>query len=367
MPPTPENDPTDSRKAGATLPASRQRTFAEAEFPKLDFVRALTDDTGMFQHSVGGVPDPQTGYTTDDNARAFLAMVRLWRKYPERRAETEPLIRVYVRFLLYAQRRGDGWFRNFFDYTRAPLDERGTEDCLGRCLWALGEAEAGPLPDGIRFAVRRMLEYARVGVRELHSPRALAYAALGLCRLPDPESKALVAGCVDRFQALWNEYASGDWRWFEPILTYDNARVVESLMRSCDAVGNDRCARIAREALHWLTEHSFDRREEYLEPVGNRGWWRRGEEKALFDQQTIEAGAYVELYRYAARFLGEPQWNERADRARDWFWGRNTHRLPVYDPDTGGCRDAITADGVNLNQGAESVLSYLLAEAPSTV
>ncbi|HVK03661.1 MAG TPA: hypothetical protein VM490_09310 [Armatimonadaceae bacterium] len=337
-----------------------------AALPRLDHVRAITDDTGMFQHSIGGVADAHTGYTTDDNARAFLAMVRLWRRYPEERAQVEPLLRVYVRFLLFAQRREDGWFRNFFSYARAPLDERGTEDCLGRCLWALAEAEAGDLPDGTRFAVRQMLQQAKEAAHSLHSPRALAYAALGLTHLADDHSRALVRTFADRYLALWDEYSGTGWRWFEPILSYDNARMVEALLRAADTLDEDRYRRVGREALDWLTEHSFHPQEGYLEPIGNRGWWRKGGEKTRFDQQTIEAGAYAELYAFAADSLEDASLMELSERAGEWFWGRNAHSLPVYVPETGGCRDALTEDGVNLNQGAESVLSYLLASTPAT-
>ncbi len=34
---------------------------------------------------------------------------------------------------------------------------------------------------------------------------------------------------------------------------------------------------------------------------------------------------------------------------------------PLYDPLSGGCRDALHVDRVNENQGAESTLSFLLA------
>ena len=345
----------------------------------LDFLRTMTDDTGIIQHGVGGVPDPHTGYTTDDNARAFLAMVRLWRVAPDRRAETEPLLRRYLQFLVYAQRRatpleetcggsgdgvnGDGWFRNFAAYNRQFLEAKGSADCLGRCVWALGEAEGGELPQGTRFAVRSMLIQAREAATQLHSPHAVCYLLLGLSGLArDTGVRPLVEKSVARLMSLWQTYSSKDWQWFEPQMTYDNARYCEALLRGGLALGDRAAIETAKVALDFVTAHSFDAAFGYLAPVGCRGWWKQGADKAQFDQQTIEAGAYVEAYRYFARVFDDSRYNRLAERSREWFWGDNVHRLPLYDPDSGGCYDGLTADGVNLNMGAESVLSYLLAE-----
>ncbi|MBC8134959.1 MAG: hypothetical protein H8F28_03620 [Fibrella sp.] len=347
---------------------------------RLDFVRTMTDDTGMIQHGVGGVPDPHTGYTTDDNARAFPVMVRLWRNFPERRAEVEPLLRRYLQFLVFAQRRdnapdqncggsgegvnGDGWFRNFAGYARHFLEPVGSEDCLGRCIWVLGEADAGDLPQGVRLAVRSLLSRSRIAANSLTSPHATCYALLGLSDLAqDAGVRPLVEKCVDRLLTLWDTYSEPGWLWFEPQVTYDNARYCEALLRGGIVLGNHKAITVAREALDFLTEHSFDKEEGYLSPVGCRGWWYKGGEKAQFDQQTVEAGAYMEAYRLFARVFDEPRYSELAERSREWFWGNNIHRLPLYDPDSGGCFDGLTPDGVNLNMGAESVLSYLLAES----
>lgn len=347
---------------------------------RLDFMRTMTDDTGMIQHGVGGVPDPHTGYTTDDNARAFLAMVRLWRNFPDRRAEVEPLLRRYLQFLVFAQRRehspeetcggsgegvnGDGWFRNFAAYDRHFLEPVGSEDCLGRCIWALGEADAGDLPQGVRLAVRSMLSRSRIAANSINSPHSVCYMLLGLSELArDTGVRPLVEKGVGRLMTLWNTFSEPGWLWFEPQVTYDNARYCEALLRGGLVLGDNKAIAVAKESLDFLTEHSFDKAEGYLAPVGCRGWWHKGGEKARFDQQTVEAGAYIEAYRLFARVFNEPHYNELAERSREWFWGNNVHRLPLYDPDSGGCFDGLTSDGVNLNMGAESVLSYMLAES----
>jgi len=352
--PAPNQFAIFSRKQRAATETPR-----DAATVPLHFLRTMTDDTGIIQHGKGGIPDALTGYTTDDNCRAFLAMVRLWRTQPARRAEVEPLLRRYLTFLYWAQHPdGDnkGWFRNFVSYDRKFLDERGTEDCLGRCVWAIGEAASGPLPPGCSVAVQTMLARALPLTLGVSAPRARAYALLGLTHAAAHKPDHLRA-LADPLIRLWNVNQFSDWRWFEPYMTYDNARMVEAIERAGRALGDGDYLEIAAHARDFLTQHSFAggaSGDDFLEPIGNRGWWKRGGAKARFDQQTIEAGAYVELYRLAGD-------TPRAVRAFEWFEGRNIHGLPVYDPDTGGCLDGLTPEGANLNQGAESTLSYLLA------
>ena len=301
----------------------------------LHHLQAMTDGTGMVQHGVGGVPDLATGYTTDDNARAFLATVRLWRAMPERRAEFEPLLRRYLAFLSWTQHRDGeniGWFVNFVSYDRRFLDERGTEDCLGRCLWALGEAISGPLPPACALPVRALWSRALNRLVDVRSPRALAYALLGLCHAAHGDTN-LIHACADPLLRGFRTYAEDGWEWLEPYLTYDNARLVEALWRVAQITGNSEYREVAEKMLAFLTTHSFINGN--LEPIGNRGWMRRDGKRALFDQQTIEAGAYAELY----CLVGD---SERAGVALEWFYGRNAHLLPLYDPDTGGCYDGLT-------------------------
>jgi hypothetical protein len=346
---------------------THHKTGRQASPPiNLKYVQTLTDCTGMMQHGIGGVPDPQTGYTTDDNCRALLAMVRLWRGNPKLRGEVEPLLRTFTQFMLFAQiREGSdaGWFINFFSYDRKPLEKRGTEDCLGRCIWALAESASGDLPTGVSQAIWGMLHLSRQAMLKIRSPHAAAYILCGLCRLPNASNDPHIKHFADFLTDLWHTYKKPGWNWFEPQMTYDNARCVEAVLRVGLVTGDKDAMAIGIDALEFLTTHSFGPTDGFLSPVGNRGWFVQGKDKAAFDQQTIEAGAYAELYAFAAKDLGRTEYLKLADRSRDWFLGDNIHKLSLYDYETGGCCDAITKDGVNCNQGAESTLSYLLAES----
>ena len=100
--------------------------------------------------------------------------------------------------------------------------------------------------------------------------------------------------------------------------------------------------------------------EDYFVPIGSNGFYRRGGERACFDQQPVEAQATLSACLEASRLAGEGRWRKEARLAFDWFLGHNRLGLPLYDAQTGGCCDGLQSDRVNQNQGAESTLAYLL-------
>ena len=52
--------------------------------------------------------------------------------------------------------------------------------------------------------------------------------------------------------------------------------------------------------------------------------------------------------------------------AFNWFLGNNHLKQIIYNPCTGGCFDGLEQHNVNLNQGAESTISYLMARLTIT-
>jgi len=116
---------------------------------KDDHIFRMTDDTGMLQHSKYSLPDPNHGYTTDDNARALIMALMLYKKYGEKKYLD--LVYRYSSFLLNAQNE-KGKFKNFMGYDRKWLEDEGSEDCFGRCLWAIGFALSGDFtPEGLNM------------------------------------------------------------------------------------------------------------------------------------------------------------------------------------------------------------------------
>ena len=268
---------------------------------------------------------------------------------------------------MYCQ-RPDGLFINFMAYDRHFLEEVGSPDSQGRTLWVLGRLY---LEKALyRLALDPVLTSLRHHLNDLTSPRAMAFAILGLYsygqaqptsdRVKVEKIQAELIDLAERLAAYWKNNQYPDWHWFEDILTYENARLPQALFAAYQATGRQDFLDIARQAASFLTELHF--KENYLKLVGNAGWLKRGEAVAPFDEQPVDAGALVEMYVLAYEITSEPAYIDLALRALDWYQGKNCLSLALYNPLTGGCYDGLEATRVNYNQGAESVLSYALAQ-----
>ena len=163
---------------------------------------------------------------------------------------------------------------------------------------------------------------------------------------------------MERFEAS----AHTDWPWFEEELSYDNAKLAHALIVTGQATGQQAVLDRGLESLRWLTELQMSEKS-HFRPIGSNGFYRRGATRANFDQQPIEAHATVSACLEAHRATADVWWYEHAQRAFDWFLGWNDLGVELYSPDTGGCRDGLHVDRVNLNQGAESTLAFLLSLA----
>ena len=119
---------------------------------------------------------------------------------------------------------------------------------------------------------------------------------------------------------------------------------------------------IGLRTLDWLSQLQRAPRG-HFRPIGSNGFYRRGEQRADFDQQPIEALAMVSACAEAYRTTEDPRWLNEARLAFEWFLGRNDLGLELYDPSTGGCYDGLHEDRINENQGAESTLAFLLSLA----
>jgi hypothetical protein len=335
----------------ATLPAWR-----------LDHLRALTDSTGIFQFADYGVPNFAEGYCTDDNARALLLTALL-----EDLGVAEPgldsLATTYAAFLQFGFDAGRRRFRNFLTFDRRWQESVGSDDCHGRAVWALGECVGQSRRGGRSYWAAEYFEQAAPAIAEMPSPRAWALGLLGiegyLRRLDGDRRvgnlrKTLTAQLLDRF----DNTATEDWPWFEDRLTYDNARLAQALISS----GEARAVETGLRALRWLVQVQ-KAPEGHFRPIGSNGFCPKGSAAAQFDQQPIEAQATVSACLQAFRATGDASWLTEARTAFDWFLGRNDLGLELYDAATGGCRDGLMRDRVNMNEGAESTLAFLISLA----
>lgn len=345
---------------------------------KLDHLKALTDDTGLIQHAAWGVPDRNFGYSTDDVGRALVALLELETEAAENRTagapgrardELSPLITRYMSFLQYAQTE-EGHFHNFMSYDRRFLDEHGSDDTLGRAMWGLGAVVQHRSREGVGVLAEQMLKRALQPARATTSPRAWAYMICGLAAAlrrggPPRDSAArdayrrLLPELADRLCALYGKYAGPGWRWFEERITYGNAKMSEALLLAHTLTGEPRYRRVGLSTLDFLLDLCWN--GSYFELIGNEGWMERGGSPALFGQQPIDAGYLVEACDTAYEVTGDARYLRFAKAAFAWFLGQNRLGVPLYDERTGAVADGIDAQGVSLNQGAESIVCYLLA------
>lgn len=334
----------------------------------LGYLDRMTDDCGPFQHAVCGVPDRANGYCTDDAGRALVvaydAAARADARSDERRAALR-VARTCLAFVAHAH-RSDGTFHNFMDYGRRFVERPESEDTVGRAMWGLGATVAWAPDEAARVLARRLLEGAiRV---DLTHPRAISYAMCGLDLALERFPGAV--GYADRLRThavrlveQFERTVSPRWRWFTDDMTYANALVPHALLRAADRLGasegSARFREVGLDALEFVLGQTV--RDGLFDAVGNRGWLKRSGERAVFDQQPIEAGYAAVAWAEAARLTGETRYADAARLAVAWFAGRNRIGAPLFDVVTGAAYDGFSERGVNLNQGAESAIAHLLA------
>ncbi len=310
---------------------------------------------GMYQHAAGSEPNPEFGYCLDDNARALIVVLRA------HLLTRQPLLLQYAgRFLNFVERaqRPDGRFMNFMDAGGAWLEQVGSDDSNGRAVWALGFASRYAPDNTLRGRATRLLARAVPAIEAHTFLRAKAFSLIGLQHwlAVDPPAASVAIGLAADLAGAFEDCATKAWRWFEPELTYCNARL-------CEALIGTNFQHIGLMSLDWLCE--IMECDGMLRLIGNRGWYRRDGTRAIFDQQPVDAAATSSACVTAYRATSEPRYARWARMAFDWFQGHNTTHERMVDDATGGCYDGLQPAGHNTNQGAESVLAWLLTQEDS--
>ena len=331
-----------------------------------DHILRMTDQTGIVEHAVFVVPNYPEGYTTDDNARALIVSILLEESGILARRGSIDLASRYLAFLWFAFDPTTKRFRNCLSYERQWQEAEGSEDSHGRALWGLGTVLGRSQNAGWRGAAGRMFELAIPAAVEFNSPRACAFALLGLEEYLEsfPGDRAGLRASDALANRLLQAYVanqSEDWKWFESGLAYSNARLPQALIRSGMRAAHDEMVSVGLEALDWLMTIQRCESKGHFVPIGSQGFYSKDGEKARFDQQPVEACAAVSACLQAYRATGKGRWRKEAWSAFNWFLGDNDLQIALYDPSTGGCRDGLHPDRANANQGAESTLSFLMA------
>jgi hypothetical protein len=312
------------------------------------------------------VPNFSEGYTTDDNARALIAAILMEQLGVAAASESTKLASCYLAFLWHAFNPATGRFRNFLSYERKWHEAEGSEDSHGRALWGLGTVLGRSKSPGLRGTAARLFEAALPAIGSFSSPRAWAFATLGLQEYLDsfPGDRAATQirdEMARRLLECYSSSRSAGWNWYEEVLAYSNARLPQALISCASRTSDASMLAAGIESLEWILAVQRCEVKGHFVPIGSQGFYRRGGEKARFDQQPVEACGAVSACLQAFRATDDERWLKQAWSAFNWFLGDNDLQIVLYDSSTGGCRDGLHPDRANENQGAESTLSFLMA------
>lgn len=295
----------------------------------LSYIRKLTDKIGIIEHARLSKPNRAEGYSTDDNARAYQAMLKLGRPR-----------RVYLNFLSKAANTSG--FHNEMNELGNWVDHPGLGEWFGRAMVAVDLGiQTGNQKE--KQACVQIWNTAQPAFTQVTSLRTLAQLAI-----------AGVPHMADKLISAWEENRTSDWEWFEPGLYYDNSRLPHALFASG-------FKKEGQKTLDWLIGKLWDQQKNCFNFVGQAGWWQKGKPKADFDQQPVEAGSMVEACAAAYKATKKGEYMDWANKAYEWYFGRNIIKEKLYDSQTGGIRDGFSSQGCSLNEGAEAVLSFVIA------
>jgi glycosyltransferase involved in cell wall biosynthesis len=368
------------KKARARLSAPPRKAFAVRtlgnrpyQLPpfKLDHLFRMSDNTGIFQHAIFNVPNYSEGYCTDDNARAFILTLLL----PEltsrvARQDLERLASTYLAFLWDSFDHKLRRFRNFMSHSREWLEDKGSEDSHGRALWAVGMALGRSKNDGHRNLCALLFQKGLPAVEGFSSPRAWAFVLLAMQEYlrtysGDRNVNQLRDLLTQRLLDHFRTNATQNWVWFEPVATYDNAKLSHALILSGYWTSKGEVLEAGLNSLRWLVD-SQKADAGHFTPIGCNGFWSRDGERARFDQQPLEAHSMISACLEAYSLTRDEYWRRAARNCFEWFLGRNDLGQALYDSTSGGCRDALHQDRLSQNMGAESSLAFYLSLAEMT-
>jgi hypothetical protein len=277
----------------------------------------------------------------------------------------DDLAAVYLSFLDFAFDYEEGRFRNLLSYERGWREDHDGDDCHGRALWGLGVAAAYSEERGLMSMSTRLFHDALPQSLEFTSPRAWAFALVGVHAYlrrfgGDSEVRRVREQLAERLFEAFRRNATKRWTWLETPLSYANGKLPQALLLSGQWLQRGDMTDMGLDALRFLLRVQ-KAPDGHFAPVGTEGWYAKGGTKARFDQQPIEAEAVLEACAEAWHVTQDEKWLDEARTCFDWFLGRNDLGLALVDSFTGGCRDGLHPDRTNDNEGAESTLAWLLS------
>ena len=332
-----------------------------------DHIKKMTTDFGIIQFSIINQPDINSGYTIDDNARALVAFCQHY----EITKETTDLhyIKIYLNFIKHCQQQ-KGNFLNYVNEAKSftKQNNENLEDSNGRAIWAVGYtlSHSSILSEDINNLAQQIMQNALINVETIYSTRAMAFTIKGIYYAAKNNKtkgyKALIKMFADRLVQMYRHESNDSWNWFESYLTYGNSILPESLLCAWLATGDETYKLIAKSTFDFLLSKTFT--DKYLHVISNKGWLHKDKkitEPPVGGEQPIDvAYTILALNKFYINFK-EKSYQKKIEIAFNWFLGANHLHQIIYNPCTGGCYDGLEENYVNLNQGAESTVSYAMA------
>ena len=335
----------------------------------LNHLKQMTTEMGIIQFSKINQADIKSGYTLDDNARALVAMCMQY-KLPnsiESKSDSLVAIKKYLKFIKHCQQPA-GNFLNYVDKDCKFTEQNDTtnlDDANGRAIWALGYVISliRLLPMSVISEAEYMMDDALKYIKKVNSTRAMAFTIKGiylyLSVLKSDTYQKLLQKLADRLVQMYRHESSKEWAWFESYLTYANSVLPEAMLYTWLVTKNTVYKDIAVASFDFLLAQTFN--ENGIEVISNKKWLVKGKEAGHFGEQPIDVAYTVMTLSKFYDVFKNLRYREKMRTAFNWFLGKNRLHQIVYNPCTGGCYDGLEDTHVNLNQGAESTVSYLMA------
>jgi glycosyltransferase involved in cell wall biosynthesis len=346
---------------------SKNSVPLQYEIPVLSLahLNRMTTGKGIIQFAKLSTPDFNSGYTLDDNARALIAMCK---HYAITGQITDlELITTYLDFVLYCQ-QSDGSFLNYVDYQGEFMPKNANEnleDANGRAIWALGELLTHEMIISSKLIrkARMAIEKSLSSCANFQSPRAMAFAIKGLYLnyeyAPNERIKQLIIQFADNLVSKYRGISEKGWNWFEDYLTYANSVLPEALLYASLCTGSNLYKNIAYQSFTFLLSVTF--RNNHIKVISNQGWHLQGKAVHDYGEQPVDVAYTILALHLFYAVEKNKMYLDKLQTAFDWFLGKNHLHQIIYNPKTGGCYDGLEEHHVNLNQGAESTISYLMA------
>ena len=332
----------------------------------LNHFKKLTTDFAMIQFSIINQPDNNSGYTLDDNARALVAICQHYELKKDKN-DLEYIYK-YFNFIKYCL-QPECYFLNYVDVNKkfTKQNSENLADSNGRAIWALGFliSIGDNLPIDLVENAKETMRMALVNVCKIYSPRAMSFIIKGIyysnLNNSSENNILLLKHLSDKLVQMYKHENDENWHWYESYLTYGNSILPEAMLCAFLATGDQIYKEIAKTSFDFLLSKIF--KNNLIKVVSNKGWLHNNKplNEQVGGEQPIDISySIIALSKFYDVFQQE-NYSQKMEIAFSWFLGKNHLHQIIYNSCTGGCYDGLEDTYVNLNQGAESTVSYLMA------